>query len=76
MIAFSNIFIYLAIFATSSFVALSWKASVNRQSIRMSSNENIVSISDLSKESINRVVKASAAVVSAFSVASAANAYG
>ena len=76
MIAVSNVLIYVAIFATSSFVALSWKASFNRQSIQMSSNENLVRINDVSKQSINRAVKATAAVASAFSVASAANAYG
>lgn len=39
-------------------------------------NDNIISVTDLSKNGVNRAMQATAAVVSAFSMASAANAYG
>ena len=78
MMAISSLLFSFVILAVSSLFVLSWKASVSRQPIRMSSeyNDNIISVTDLSKNGVNRAMQATAAVVSAFSMASAANAYG
>ena len=71
-------FLTLAIVAALSYVTLSFKTYASRNSVRMSSESsmNEISIADVSKGDVNRILQATASVMTAFSMASAANAYG
>ena len=74
----ARVFLTLAIVAALSYVTLSFKRSVSRNTVHMSTEscKNEISIADVSKSDVNRVLQATASVMTAFSMASAANAYG
>jgi hypothetical protein len=74
----ANVIFSVAIFATLSYVTLSFKRAVSPRTLQMSTDscKNEISINDISKNDVNRVLQATASVMSAFSIATAANAYG
>jgi hypothetical protein len=78
MIAIQHVVLSFLVLTCLSFVALSWKRTASRPAIRMSAENcnNEVSIADFSKSNMNGVMKVTASAMSAFSLATVANAYG